>query len=546
MATYEYVILGSDCGQAATGDLVRSHYHSVSIATINNTVKSKINAGAVISKVELYLDANWDSSIGDPDMYFYFCPADNPGTGTELLKSTIGSSSTERTKDITSYVTKTYPFSINASYPNVSVYYKSTLGKGYHCDRFSVKYTYSIPTYTLTVTAGTGGTVSGGGTYNNQATATLKATPNTGYKFVKWSDGNTSATRTVTVTGNATYTATFEKLKYTVNFKNADGSAVSSKTLEHGATLGTLPTVSRSGYTFAGWMPCEPAKKTDGTVLDSYKYNGDKDSAQALHPDYKYSDKLSVHIEAYMSNWVGIGSGNSGSQIISCTESGGWGLGYMANSSGHGAELQAGGYKGIDFGFGTADKFLNWKWHTFDIVFSNGVFEAYVDGVKKGSQTMNNTTITYKHDNVIFVGAEAGEGTTPTGSYFKGYISNVFIANKGTRLVAATTSTVVEGDVDYYPVWRLNTPPPVYFSALDAFTQCEGVYIVEAGANSPFKQNVIYFRNKGYFDFDSAITYGAMWCDGWQFVVSSSQDVNNDSFKPVTSIYINGEKIWTK
>ena len=73
---------------------------------------------------------------------------------------------------------------------------------------------WQINSYTLTVTAGAGGTVSGSGTYNYGATATLKATPSAGYHFVKWSDGNTNASRTVTVTGNATYTATFEQDPY--------------------------------------------------------------------------------------------------------------------------------------------------------------------------------------------------------------------------------------------------------------------------------------------------------------------------------------------
>ena len=73
---------------------------------------------------------------------------------------------------------------------------------------------WQINSYTLTVTAGAGGTVSGSGTYNYGATATLKATPSAGYHFVKWSDGNTNASRTVTVTGNATYTATFAQDPY--------------------------------------------------------------------------------------------------------------------------------------------------------------------------------------------------------------------------------------------------------------------------------------------------------------------------------------------
>ena len=73
---------------------------------------------------------------------------------------------------------------------------------------------WQINSYTLTVTAGTGGTASGGGSYNYGTTVTLKATPSAGYHFVKWSDGNTNASRTVTVTGNATYTATFEQDPY--------------------------------------------------------------------------------------------------------------------------------------------------------------------------------------------------------------------------------------------------------------------------------------------------------------------------------------------
>lgn len=76
------------------------------------------------------------------------------------------------------------------------------------------RWTASTRQYKLTVTAGTGGTVSGGGTYNYNASATLKATANSSYHFVKWSDGNTSATRTVTVTKDATYTATFEQDPY--------------------------------------------------------------------------------------------------------------------------------------------------------------------------------------------------------------------------------------------------------------------------------------------------------------------------------------------
>ena len=65
--------------------------------------------------------------------------------------------------------------------------------------------------YTVTVNSNNTawGTVTGGGTYASGTNVTLRATPNSGYHFVSWNDGNTSATRTIVVTGNATYTATF-------------------------------------------------------------------------------------------------------------------------------------------------------------------------------------------------------------------------------------------------------------------------------------------------------------------------------------------------
>ncbi|MBR4301180.1 MAG: T9SS type A sorting domain-containing protein [Bacteroidales bacterium] len=55
------------------------------------------------------------------------------------------------------------------------------------------------------------GTVSGGGEYEFGAQVTITATPNQGYRFVRWTDGNTNNPRTITATANATYIATFEE-----------------------------------------------------------------------------------------------------------------------------------------------------------------------------------------------------------------------------------------------------------------------------------------------------------------------------------------------
>ena len=54
--------------------------------------------------------------------------------------------------------------------------------------------------YTLSVTAGEGGTVSTtGGEYESGQTVSVTATPQGEYVFKDWSDGNTDATRTITV-----------------------------------------------------------------------------------------------------------------------------------------------------------------------------------------------------------------------------------------------------------------------------------------------------------------------------------------------------------
>lgn len=54
-----------------------------------------------------------------------------------------------------------------------------------------------------------GGTVTGSGFYPKGTEITITASPNSGYKFLRWSDGNKNSSRTITVEDNITFTAIF-------------------------------------------------------------------------------------------------------------------------------------------------------------------------------------------------------------------------------------------------------------------------------------------------------------------------------------------------
>lgn len=66
--------------------------------------------------------------------------------------------------------------------------------------------------YTITVVSADEamGKAYGGGQFDLNTTTRIWGTPEVGYQFDEWSDGNTENPRTITVTGNATYTAVFK------------------------------------------------------------------------------------------------------------------------------------------------------------------------------------------------------------------------------------------------------------------------------------------------------------------------------------------------
>ena len=116
--------------------------------------------------------------------------------------------------------------------------------------------------YTITVSASPrdGGTVTGGGSYQQGQSCTVSATPNTGYTFTNWTEnGNvvsSNANYTFTVTGNRTLVANFTLQQYTITALvdpsqwagSVEGGGV--YTYGQSCTLTATPTVP---YIFVNW-----------------------------------------------------------------------------------------------------------------------------------------------------------------------------------------------------------------------------------------------------------------------------------------------------
>ena len=133
--------------------------------------------------------------------------------------------------------------------------------------------------YTLTISAGEHGSVNTAvnGKYDEGTNVTIIATADAGYHFDKWSDGNTNATRVVTMNADITLTASFlSDTKYTVKItvvkgedadelygkiKVNDGSEKTKYEDEvYGGTKLTVEAVPEEGYTLDEWSDDEDEK----------------------------------------------------------------------------------------------------------------------------------------------------------------------------------------------------------------------------------------------------------------------------------------------
>ena len=118
------------------------------------------------------------------------------------------------------------------------------------------------------------GTVTGAGTYAYGTKATLTATPNDGYYFVQWSDGNKDNPREVTVNQDSTFTAEFALKQFTVSTDAENGTVTGSGTYADG-TKATLTATPNAGYYFVQWSDGNKDNPREITVTDNAAYTAE-------------------------------------------------------------------------------------------------------------------------------------------------------------------------------------------------------------------------------------------------------------------------------
>ena len=114
--------------------------------------------------------------------------------------------------------------------------------------------------YTITYTADVGGYIDGVAVQivkENKSAETVIAVPETGYRFVKWSDGQiTPERKDKNIIADKTVTAEFEKIKLAVTYSVGEGGTidgVSEQEIEYGNDAEFVVAVPETGYRFVKW-----------------------------------------------------------------------------------------------------------------------------------------------------------------------------------------------------------------------------------------------------------------------------------------------------
>ena len=185
-------------GDGETGISLTTIVPELSSITVTPPTKTQYNVGDELDTTGMVVTANYtDESTKDVTTEATLSGFDSSSAGEKTVTVTY-------TED---GVTKTATFTVTIVEPVTT-------------------------TYTISVSAdpSEGGTVSGGGTYDENASVTVTATANEHYSFVRWTEGgaevSTSASYTFNATANRTLVAVFEaeEVIYTVTVEPGEGT----------------------------------------------------------------------------------------------------------------------------------------------------------------------------------------------------------------------------------------------------------------------------------------------------------------------------------
>ena len=206
---------------------------------------------ADVPTLEGYTFHGWTSEVTT-------MPANNVSvTGYWTINSYTLTINYQYTNGTTAATTHTESVNYHAGYsvtsPTITGYTpdQPTVSGTMGTDNVTVTVTYAINTYTLTLASGgngsaavktpipTGVTDNHNGTYtiNHGTVLQIEASPADHYHFVKWNDNNTDNPRTLTVTKDSSFTASFAIDTYTLNLvANGNGTVVIPEPLPAGVT----------------------------------------------------------------------------------------------------------------------------------------------------------------------------------------------------------------------------------------------------------------------------------------------------------------------
>lgn len=308
---------------------------------------------------------------------------------------------------------------------------------------------FSITTGTDTPDWGT----TGGDTKASLGTeVTIYAEPYYGYKFVKWSDGNTDNPRTVTVTGSAHYTAVFEADSFGLNLfiNDRDSTADDYGTVSGYGTYQyldqvTVSVIPNNHYHFEGW-------DDDG--------DGDVDSTEqtrTITVDKTYSLRAIVKPNVYT---VTVKSANSSQGTVGICENGSSPIdGVTKLSVEYGKEVKIWALKASNY------KFVNWN-NDNNLINATHIFKPDSDVTYTAYFAPDTFTVSFYNGNALYDTRTAKAGhslaasgvaipsapSVNNGKYFVGWYYYVS-GNKQTF----TNTTTVSGNISVYAEWATPT-----------------------------------------------------------------------------------------